>query len=1204
MHGALVAALLCLAMIESSAAAATYFVDPVSGNDAGDGLSRESAWKTIPHAEQNAAKASTVYLLSGNYGAVSIAGAGNGGRASWTDAVMLTPYPGDSPVLSGLLIQGNVRRYLILDKLLIQCLEGNGSAIPVNIQSGEYIKIQNCEIRGVLGRDAEGRYNNALSTFNLVEMGHPYTSSGIGNIFITGCNIHTGGANGMSIKGPYSGDIWIQSNEIHNFGASGIGLAGATNGYRSYLQNNRIYIQESVWVSTASVPEYYHGSGLSIRVADVTATGNIMRACGASTTITCYRDIFAQDGYRNMVFENNLIYDPLNSSNAIRLEDIGSNFVFNNNTIFGSHSGGTKGVYYYRNVLYITRFAPGCDRATVQFCNNLLAGYTAGFDGVGIKCVGNIIHAYGTAGPVWRDQNWVNANLPGNRVLCWSTITDNVEFRTSGRIFQGGPLFDQYATTYPNGGPHRVDLGDSYSLAQGSQAIGYGTAAYAPTRDIKGFLRDSSPDAGCYEYKAGGVGNSGPVFAAIGNKEATAGTRLTFQVSASDPNGDTLTYSASNLPQGATFSGQTFEWTPAADQVGNHSVTFTVSDGQSQDSQTITIAVAAAPIPNSAPLLGAVGGKSVNENELLSFTVSATDADAQDTLSYSATGLPNGAGFSGQTFNWTPGYSQAGSYQVTFIVSDGRVQDSETVTISVANVNRAPALNSVSDRSVDAGNALEFSLSAVDVDGDNLTYSATGLPEGANLTGPSFTWTPTSSQIGSYDITFTASDGSLGDAKMATVVVVATQPDTAAPVVARSTPEADAIQVPLNSLVTLEVTDAGTGVNAATVVIQVNDQVVYQGNEAVYASSYGRCSRSGSKNDYRYIYQPNQMFEFDQTVAVKVSAADLQGNAMNEYSYSYLTEMRSFGTNNQVSKGTGSSGTSKPVTVRDTAGNLWAAWHAGPQGGRDIYVAKLASGSEVFQTPVRLTADSQDQCNPDLAAGPDGKVYVAWQDNRRGNWDIFASVNADRQNFSKETRVSDSNDNEINPAIAVDGQSPSRVYVAWQDGRNGNQDIYVAGSANAFVATTISRVTTDMADQTEPDITVDGQNIAYVVWTDMRNGQADLYGAASSAGPWTNVPIVTSAGEQTGPAVAAEPGGSCLHLLWVDNAGGDQDIYYASLSGLPDSPVAGRNIVDDTSGANQTSPAIACGPNGTAFACWQDSRHEAQMPMRISTSPS
>ncbi len=688
------------------------------------------------------------------------------------------------------------------------------------------------------------------------------------------------------------------------------------------------------------------------------------------------------------------------------------------------------------------------------------------------------------------------------------------------------------------------------------------------------------------------AGNDGLALLTIGDQQVTTGQTLTLTIGATNPAGSTLTYSASPLPSGATFSNQTFTWTPAADQVGSYQVTFTVNDGQTQNSQAITITVAAAPVPNSPPVLGAIGGKSVNENELLSFAISATDADAQDTLSYSASGLPNGAQLSGQTFSWTPDYTQAGGYQVTFLVSDGRDQDSETVTVSVANVNRAPTLNVVSDQSVDAGNALQFSLSAADADGDSLTYSATGLPQGANLSGQNFTWTPTSSQIGSYDVTFSVSDGTVADTKTATLVVVGAPTDTMAPVVARSAPEPDAIQVPLNSLVTLHVTDAGTGVDAASVVIQVNDQVVYQGDQAVYTNSYGRCSRSGSKNDYRYIYQPNAMFEFDQTVVVKVSATDLQGNAMNGSSYSYMTEMRSFGANKQVSKGTGTSGTSRPMTVRDTAGNLWAAWHAGAQGSRDIYVAKLTTSDESFQTPVRLTTDSQDQCNPDLAAGPDGKVYVVWQDNRRGNWDIFGSVCSNHQSFSKETRVSDSNDNEVNPAVAVDGQSPNRVYVAWQDGRNGNQDIYVAVSANAFVSTTVSRVTTDMADQTDPDITVCGQNPAYIVWTDMRNGQADLYGAASDAGLWTNVPIVTSASAQTDPAVAAEPDGSALHLVWVDNTQGDRDIYYASLAGLPGSPVTGRNIVDDSSGADQSAPAIASGENGRAFVCWQDSRHQ------------
>lgn len=1182
LRGVLAAAVLCLAAIQSSVTAATYYVDPVSGNDARDGRTRETAWKTIPYAEENAVNGSTVYLTNGNYGSLRISRSDNSERTSWADGVTFTACPGETPTFTDIVLDGHAHRYLTFDKLLVDCPYVNGK-VPVYIAAGEYIKFQNCEIRGILGKDDQGRYNTANSTGALVEMGHFVTSSGIGNIIISGCDIHTNGTSAVVIKGPYVGDIWIQSNEIHEFGATGISANGTTNGYRSYFQNNQIYIQESVWAGT----EYLHGSGLGIRIADVTATGNILRACGASTAITMYSDSVPPLGYHDMVVENNLIYDPLNTAYCVRLEKIGSNFKFNNNTIVGSHTDGA-GTYYYKSALYITGFHADCSMASVQFCNNLFAGYAGGLHGIGIKCVGNIFHSYDVGTGTWQNQAWLNANLPGNRVYCWNATTDNREFRASGRIFKGGPLFDQYAFTRPGGACHKVDLGDSFSLAQGSEAIGYADATYAPTHDLKGAVRDGSRDAGCYEYGATGAGASGPVFAPIGNKDATVGTLLTFEVAASDPNGDTLTYSASGLPQGATFSNQTFAWTPVAGQVGSHNVTFTVSDGQAQDSARITITVTT---PNSPPVLAAIGSKSVNENASLSFPVSATDADSQNTLAYSASGLPNGATFSGQTFTWKPGYNQAGSYQVTFTVSDGRDQDSEVVTISVANVNRTPAMSSISDRSVDAGNTLEFGITATDPDGDSLTYSAGGMPAGANLNGPNFTWTPTSTQTGSYDITFTASDGSLSASRTATIVVVAVKPDTTAPVIARCSPEPDSIQVPLNNLVTLHVTDAGAGVDAGTVVVRVNDQIVYQGSEAVYTSPYGRCSRSGSKNDYRYIYQPDQMAEYDQTMVVKVNAADLQGNVMSEYSYSYVTEMQSFGANKPLSTGTGSAAASKPVTVRDKAGNLWAAWHAGPQGNRDIYVAKLAPTAESFRTPVRLTADAQDQCNPDLAAGPDGKVYVAWQDNRRGNWDIFASISSDRQNFSRETRVSDSNDNETNPAIVVDSQSPNRAYVAWQDGRNGNQDIYVASSTNAFVSTDVSRVTSNAANQTEPDLTVGGQNTAYIVWTDMRSGQADIYAAASNAGPWTNVPVVATSSSQADPAVAAELGGATLHLLWVDNAHGDRDIYYASSAGLPSSPVSGRNIVDDTSGADQVSPAITYAQSGRAFACWQDSRH-------------
>lgn len=90
---------------------------------------------------------------------------------------------------------------------------------------------------------------------------------------------------------------------------------------------------------------------------------------------------------------------------------------------------------------------------------------------------------------------------------------------------------------------------------------------------------------------------------------------------------------------------------------------------------------------NHAPVLAPIGAQTVNEGQLLSFTVSASDPDG-DILTYSATGLPAGATFdpATKTFNWTAGYDQAGSYSVVFSVSDGSLIDSEQVTITVTNV--------------------------------------------------------------------------------------------------------------------------------------------------------------------------------------------------------------------------------------------------------------------------------------------------------------------------------------------------------------------------------------------------------------------------------------------------------------------------------------------------------------------------------------
>ncbi|MHC4500354.1 MAG: LamG domain-containing protein, partial [Planctomycetota bacterium] len=303
---------------------------------------------------------------------------------------------------------------------------------------------------------------------------------------------------------------------------------------------------------------------------------------------------------------------------------------------------------------------------------------------------------------------------------------------------------------------------------------------------------------------------------------------------------------------------------------------------------------------NQAPVLSAIGDKSVSENQTLTFTIAATDADG-DTITYSVENPPSGATFADQTFNWTPGYDQTGTYQVTFTASDSRAHDSETVTIiTVGNTNRAPVLAAIGDRSVNENVALSFTVSATDADGDTISYSIAALPSGATFANQTFAWTPTHSQMGSHQVTFTASDGQLEDSETITIVVSV---DVLAPSVTNCLPTDGLIQVPLNSVIVLHVEDTGEGVDANSVQIHVDGHMVYAYDAADptdFSSSYGRCRRTGTKADYAFVYQSQETFDFGQTITVAVNANDIAGNRMETYSYSFTTEMRSFGENERV----------------------------------------------------------------------------------------------------------------------------------------------------------------------------------------------------------------------------------------------------------------------------------------------------------------
>ena len=154
----------------------------------------------------------------------------------------------------------------------------------------------------------------------------------------------------------------------------------------------------------------------------------------------------------------------------------------------------------------------------------------------------------------------------------------------------------------------------------------------------------------------------------------------------------------------------------------------------------------------------------------MTFTATATDQDVPaQTLTYALDPAAIALGMSMNPvtgeFNWTPTEAQGGStYQATITVTDNgtnpsNLSHSETINITVNEVNVAPVLATIGDKSGDEHSELKFTATATDQDlpVQILTFSLVGAPGGANITeSGEFTWTPT--EVGDFTFAIRVTD--------------------------------------------------------------------------------------------------------------------------------------------------------------------------------------------------------------------------------------------------------------------------------------------------------------------------------------------------------------------------------------------------------------------------------------------------------------
>ncbi len=291
-----------------------------------------------------------------------------------------------------------------------------------------------------------------------------------------------------------------------------------------------------------------------------------------------------------------------------------------------------------------------------------------------------------------------------------------------------------------------------------------------------------------------------PFFEPLNDAFVNENEQLILNVTATDPDGDKITYMAVDMPDGSSFINNEFKWTPSFDTVKknwfekiitriripykpkrNFFVTFIAKSNDVETKQTVKITVYET---NRAPVLEKIGAITINEGETLRLEPVAADPDG-DILRYYYFGFANKK-------KREIGYDEAGTHYTTVLVSDGYLSDSENISIIIKDTNRAPILKPISDIDVDENTSIEFRIYATDPDGDSINLSVENAPNGSSFVNGTFSWMPGFDTVvgenkRDFALTFITNDGEINTKENMTIRVYNKNRN---PVIINASPEA------------------------------------------------------------------------------------------------------------------------------------------------------------------------------------------------------------------------------------------------------------------------------------------------------------------------------------------------------------------------------------------------------------------------------
>lgn len=274
---------------------------------------------------------------------------------------------------------------------------------------------------------------------------------------------------------------------------------------------------------------------------------------------------------------------------------------------------------------------------------------------------------------------------------------------------------------------------------------------------------------------------------------------------------------------------------------------------------------------------------------------------------------------------------------------------------------------------------------------------------------------------------------------------------------------------------------------------------------------------------------------------------------------------------------------------RSTTDTIYIVCEDNRGGNQDIWLSSSTDGTS--WSPKRLTTNTSAQTDPDIAI-KSHVVYVGWIDARNASKDIYGAISSNV--WANQLWVGTSS-YQTSVSIAADSINGA-LQEFWVDDVSGYYDIFYReeGSSSTGVSVTDEAGVGKSRPSGGIGI-INGQSVPFVAWRDWRNvlnnNDTDIYYAEkTSSGFGTNILINDDIGTsaQSNPAVGVSLLGS-PYIVWTDGRNGNNDIYYSGMTSFsaPYSQkylVYGNSIIIQTTNGIEISIPSGSLPSGFAYS--------------------